>query len=128
MNNMLRLIITHGNLADELHKVSHKFLPVPIPTFIYTNQKDSIEKIIGDASLKIKEHNPERIIVFVDLLGGSCWHAAMRLKKKYDYTSIITGVNIAALISFSTNYNRMNWEDLIKKIEEDSKKAIRAII
>ena len=125
--NIISFIITHGNLADELNKVSQKFLPVTFPTFVYSNQKDSIEKIIEECSSKINEHKPDKIIVFVDLLGGSCWHAAMGLKNIYNNTSILTGVNIPALISFATNFNRMDWEALIIKTEEDSKKAIRVI-
>jgi len=127
MKEIISFIITHGNLAEELNKVSQIFLPAAFPTFVYSNQKDSIEKIVEDCSSKINEHNPDKIIVFVDLLGGSCWHAAMSIKKGFDNTSIITGVNIPALISFSTNYNRMNWEELLVKIEDDSKKAIRVI-
>ena len=123
----ISFLITHGNLAFELNEVSQKFLPLNIPNFVYSNQKDSVEKIIEQATTRINEHSPDKIIIFVDLLGGSCWHAAMGLKKSYNQVSILTGVNIPALISFSTNYNRLEWEDLLKKIEEDSKKAIRVI-
>ncbi len=119
--------MTHGNLAEELYKVSQKFLPVPIPTFVYSNQKDSIEKIVDDAFIKINEQNPEKIIIFIDLLGGSCWHAAMSIKKTYENTAIVTGVNIPALVSFSTNFDRMDWVALLNKIDEDSKKAIRVV-
>lgn len=127
MKNIISFIMTHGNLANELNQVSRKFLQSDFPAYVYSNQKDSIEKIVEDASLKIKEHKPDKIIVFVDLFGGSCWHAAMGLKKIYNNTSIFTGVNIPSLISLSTNFQRMDWEDLLNKIEEDSKKAIRVI-
>ncbi len=124
---LISFLITHGNLAEELNIVAQKFLPVAIPTFVFSNQTNSIEKIVENASLEINEHLPDRIIVFVDLLGGSCWHAAMAIKKKHENTSIVTGVNIPALISFATNFNRMGWDELLIKIEEDSKKAIRVI-
>ena len=127
MKNIISFIMTHGNLANELNQVSRKFLQSDFPAYVYSNQKDSIEKIVEDASLKIKEHKPDKIIVFVDLFGGSCWHAAMGLKKIYNNTSIFTGVNIPSLISLSTNFQRMDWDDLLNKIEEDSKKAIRVI-
>ncbi|KAA3613597.1 MAG: hypothetical protein D8M58_17090 [Calditrichaeota bacterium] len=127
MKEILSFIITHGNLADELNKVSQKFLPTEVSTYTYSNQKDSIEKIVSDTSEIIIESKADNIIIFVDLMGGSCWHAAMTLKKNFEKVSIITGVNIPSLVSFSTNFNKLEWSDLIEKIEVDSKKAIRAI-
>lgn len=127
MNKTLGFIITHGNLAEELNIVAQKLLPNPIKVLAFSNQKDTIEKIRQDALSIINNHKPEKLIVFVDLLGGSCWHAAMGLKKEFENTFIFTGVNIPMLISFSANYARMDWDDLLVKIEEDSKKAIRVI-
>lgn len=124
---MIRFIITHGNLAQELNRVSQKFLQDEIPTYTYSNDVDSIERIEKDVLQKIEETADKKAVIFVDLLGGSCWHAAMRIKKKMCDTAIITGVNIPALVSFSTNAPRMEWAELLEKIEEDAHKAIRMV-
>jgi len=125
--NYLSIIVTHGNLAIGLKDVSNKFLPLEFPVYTFSNEKDSIEIIVEDITKKIEEHKPEKVAIFVDLLGGSCWHAAMKLKKISPDIAIITGVNIPLLVSFAANYNRMEWPDLLIKLEEDAKKGIRIV-
>ena len=73
MKKYICLIITHGNLAAELNELAQTFLPLEIPVYLYTNKKDSIETIVADASKKIKKERPAGIIIFIDLVGGSCW-------------------------------------------------------
>jgi len=79
--NINCFIITHGDLAIELKNVADKFLPFSIPVFTYSNEKDSIDKIMSEVSEKIEQNRPENILVFIDFFGGSCLHAAMGLKK-----------------------------------------------
>ena len=120
-------IITHGNLAFELNEVAQEFLPLEIPIYLYSNKKDSIETIVSNAGKRIKESNPEKVIVFVDLVGGSCWHAAVNLKRNHDNISIIGGVNLPAIVSLATNIDRLEWSELVTKLEEDAVKAIKVI-
>jgi len=127
MKNYICLVITHGNLAFELNEVAQKFLPIDIPVYLFSNKKDSIEKIIQDAEKKIKESGPDKIIVFVDLVGGSCWRAAVGLKRDHDNIAIVGGVNLPAFVSLATNINRLEWTDLVTKLEQDAVKAIKVI-
>lgn len=127
MKNYISFIIAHGNLADELDKVAHNFLPADVPVWTYSNYTMTIENIVKEITIKIDQKKPDNVIVFVDLMGGSCWHAAMNLKKKYENLAIITGINIAALVSFASNIEKLEWNALIDKIEEDGKKAIRTV-
>ena len=120
-------IISHGNLAYELNEVAQKFLPISIPVYLYSNKKDSIEKIIQEAGNKIEESDPGKVIVFVDLVGGSCWRAALSLKQNYNNIAVIGGVNLPALVSLATNISRLEWPELITKLEEDAVKAIKVI-
>lgn len=127
MKNYLAIIITHGKLALEMNNVSQNFLPLSIPVFTYSNQEKSIETIIGDVNKEIEKINPDKIIIFVDLLGGSCWHAAMGVKKNQLNCAIITGVNIPILVSFTTNFEKLDWPQLLEKLDEDGKKAIKIV-
>lgn len=125
MKNYLVCIISHGDLADELYKVAQNLIPLTIPFFVYSNKKVTLEEIVKDIEKRIKKINPSNIAIFIDLMGGSCWHAAMRLKKNQEKVSIITGANVPALISFATNFERMDWANLLEKIQTDAQKAIR---
>lgn len=127
MKDYFCLIISHGDLASELYNVTQKLLPIDIPVHLYSNKKESIENIVDDADKKIKESNPEKILIFVDLVGGSCWHAAMGLKRIHDNVAIIGGVNIPVLVSFATNMEHLSWSGLLDKLQADAVKAIKVI-
>jgi mannose/fructose-specific phosphotransferase system component IIA len=127
MKNYICLMISHGDFAFELNAVAQKFIPLDIPVYLYSNKKDSIEKIVLDVEQKIKKHHPEQIIVFVDLVGGSCWHAAMAIKKNHNNVSLFGGMNLPAVVSLATNINRLAWPDLLTKVEGDAVKAIKVI-
>ena len=127
MKNYFCLIISHGNLAFELNEVAQNFLPLNIPVHIYSNKKDSIETIVEDADKKINEFNPKKILILIDLVGGSCWHAARSLKRIHENVAIIGGINIPMLISLATNLDRLPWNELLVKLEEDAVKAIKVI-
>ena len=127
MKNYIAFIITHGDLAFHLNEVSQKLIPSEIPLYCFSNSKDSIENII-DLVLKVIENDkPEKVIVFVDLLGGSCWHAAMSVKKQNSNVAILTGINIPALVSFMVNYSKLEWPELLDKITQDAQKAIKLL-
>jgi len=127
MKNYVCLILSHGDFAFELNAVAQKLLPLDIPVYLYSNKKDSIEKIVEDAGEKIKEHHPQRIIIFVDLVGRSCWHAAMAIKRNHENVTLFGGMNLPALISLATNINRLDWPELLTKIQGDAVKAIKVI-
>jgi len=127
MRNYVCVIITHGNLAAELNNVAQKFFPLDIPVLTYSNQQLAIDVIVLDINQQLEKYKPEKIILFVDLLGGSCWQAAMLIKKNHENCAIITGINIPVLVSFATNVERLEWPQLLNKLEEDAKKAIKVV-
>lgn len=127
MKNYLSIIITHANLAQELKEASQKLLPSEIPALTYSNQKQDIDDIISDAITQIEKLNPDKIMIFVDLVGGSCWRAAMSIKKDRENIAIIAGINIPGLVSFSVNLDKLEWPQLLEKVEQDAIKAIKIV-
>lgn len=127
MKNYIGFILTHGELALSLKSVLNKLMPIEIPFHTYSNNERTLEYITQDMEKIFTKTHPEKAIIFIDLMGGSCWHAAMDFKRNHPDCAIVTGVNIPGLVSFSINYSRLEWPDLLKKIEEDARKAIKVV-
>ena len=124
MANYLNCVISHGALAESIKAVVEK-LAAPSPTFYcFTNQDFTLEKIEASIEQLILEKNPEQTILFVDLMGGSCWILANRLKHRFENMVILSGVNVPMLISYSINMDRLPFESLTSKIMEDARKGI----
>ncbi len=122
--NYLTCIITHGNLACSIRKAAEHLTTPPSDIYCYSNQETVLEEIESSVSALAEKQNPERIILFVDMFGGSCWLVANRIKHKYKNTAIVSGVNIPMLVSYFINNKRLDGEALLEKIVLDAKKGI----
>ena len=123
-NSALSFIITHGNLAKTLSDVSNLLTTPIVESYTYSNSEKSLEELSDEISEIIDLKQPENLIFFVDLMGGSCWMLINRLKRKYPHAQLLSGVNIPMLVSFQINYNHLTWQDLLEKIIADGKKGI----
>jgi len=120
----LSCLITHGNLACSLKEVSEKLIKPAADIHCFSNQEIALEEIESHIKGLIREMQPQRIIVFVDLVGGSCWFSANRLKHEFPQLVIVGGVNVPMLVSFHMNLQRLSWETLMEKIVADAKKGV----
>ncbi|NOX87399.1 MAG: hypothetical protein GXO77_00095 [Calditrichaeota bacterium] len=120
----LTFLITHGNLASSLANVSEKLIMPTTKLYCYSNQRWSSEEIEKDIIQKIKEEQAEKVIIFVDLVGGSCWIIGNRIKHINPESAVIGGVNVPMLVSFFVNCNRLDWNELLEKIITDAQKGI----
>lgn len=124
MDTTLNIIITHGGLAHALQKVVSNLIS-PAPVFhCFSNQKSSFETIENEILGLMESEQPSHTMIFVDLMGGSCWLAANRIRQKAKKVSFATGVNVPMLVSYCMNYRRLPWDELMVKIEEDAKKGV----
>ena len=120
----LSFIISHGTLACSIREVAEKLIKPATKIYCYSNQISVLEEIEREISQRIEEEKPEKIVLFVDLAGGSCWISANRIKRDSENISVIGGVNVPMLISYFTNYDRLDWPELITKITSDGQKGI----
>jgi len=122
--NRLNFIITHGELAGTLAKVVEKLVTPSADFYCYSNMDLTSEELAKAIQTKIDEVKPQRIIIFVDLMGGSCWTIGNRLKQTIPEITVISGVNIPMLVSYHINYNRLDDDSLLQKIIQDAQKGI----
>jgi PTS system mannose-specific IIA component/fructoselysine and glucoselysine-specific PTS system IIA component len=122
--NALSFVITHGNLAEALVEVSNLLTSPSVETYTYSNSVKSLDDLSAEISGIIEQHNPDNLVFFVDLMGGSCWMLINRLKQKYPHARLLAGVNIPMLISFQINYSNLSWDELMEKTLSDGKKGI----
>lgn len=122
--NILAFIITHGDLGCSLARVSEKLMMPTLNLHCYSNQILTSDEIVRQINEKIKTTQPKNIIIFVDLIGGSCWVIGNRIKHEFPEVALVSGVNVPMLVSFFVNSKRLGWQELLEKITADAKKGI----
>ena len=120
----LTFLVTHGNLGKCLKSVSEKLIVPSTELIYYSNEEYTLEELENKISGKIDSAKPDKVIIFVDLFGGSCWLLANRIKRTSDQIKVLAGANVPMLISYFINYNRLPWDELIEKLVTDGRKGI----
>lgn len=120
-------ILSHENLAESLKKTIEKIIGRQENLFSFSNKTDSLQVIEEKIKKQIHKYNYDRNILFVDLVGGSCWSLANLMKKKDESLTVIGGVNLSMLVSIYMNYQKLDYEELIQKTIEDGKRGIVAL-
>lgn len=124
MGNYLSCVITHGSLACSLKEVTENLGVHSTGLMCFSNQEMDLEEIEISIQKLISQNKPQKTVLFVDLMGGSCWLSANKIKYNQENVTIISGVNIPMLVSFYTNINRLPWDELIEKILFDARRGM----
>ena len=117
-------IITHGNLGCEIKQVIEKLVHPLDHVHCFSNQVDSLDILEQKILTAVSKCKPEHVLLIADLMGGSCWLLANRLKRNIPEAAVIAGINIPLIISYHMNHENLEWDELITKIIEDAKKGI----
>ncbi len=122
--NYLACVISHGSFGCSLKNAVHKLVVPETDVCCFSNQDMSLEVIEERIRELMEARKPDKVFIFVDLVGGSCWLSANRLKKNRDDIFVIGGVNMPMLVSFHVNLNRLETKALVEKIILDGRKGI----
>lgn len=122
--NYLSFVIAHGCLACCIKDVTEKLILPSTELICYSNEEWTQEKIEEEIQALIDEQKPDKVFIFTDLVGGSCWISANKIKKTDENITVIGGVNVPMLVSYFINYERLECSALIEKISADAIKGV----
>ncbi len=124
MQTPIVFIITHEELGTALLGAVEKIMGSQKDVFVVSNSRDSLAKLMTEAGTQITAAGERDVIVFVDLVGGSCWALGNMLKKQFPHIAVVAGVNLPMLVTFFTNADRMDFSELVVKVAHDAKRGI----
>ena len=119
------LIITHGNLCEELKSSVEFILDKSSEKKIFTISIDENSRDFDPYSNKIANSliESEYNIIFTDMFGGTPSNISLPYYKK-GKIEIISGVNLPMLLKASTIENDDNFEEAVKIIVNSCKENI----
>jgi len=119
------LVMTHGNIGVELVRVVEMILGPEESLTALTNNGKSCTDLEADvkAWLSASDANDGEII-FIDDYGGSCANAAILACGEHSQRAIISGVNLAMLLAFTTWRDRDDHKELAAKLVQKGREAI----
>lgn len=127
MKEIGTIILTHSQLSFAYQKILEKMFGVLENTVFLSNEGMSLEELKKKLEEEIKKLNKENIIIFVDLIQGSCGQVAYQLKKEKENIKLVCGFNLPSLIKFFTYKDKIPLEDLLKEVIISGKEGIKEI-
>jgi PTS system mannose-specific IIA component len=112
------LIITHGNLGNEMIKVSEKILErkIDIDCMCFDWEEDG-SVILNKLEAYLTKNKGDQIIIFTDMFGGSPSNICLRFLNPN--IEIITGINLPGMIKYLTYKDKnLNFKEMIKIVKK----------
>jgi mannose PTS system EIIA component len=124
MNEIVTIIIAHEDFSSALLHTVEKIMGPQQGVFAFSNRQDSLPVLAQKIKNIIQQQQSGKVVVFVDLMGGSCWNLAGMLQHEYPHLVTISGVNVPMLISYFTYLNELPFAELMAKIIQDAARGI----
>jgi len=124
------IIVTHGNLGEELVRTAKTVLGEFSDCYALSNASKSTEALKKEVQKAIESIKDTPCIVFVDFVGGSCSHACLSHVATHEQgrdVPIISGVNLPMLLAFLNKRDEVPFEALVEAIVERSFNSIQVL-
>lgn len=120
------IVVTHGRLGAELIRTAESILGPQEGIGFVSNEGNSLDSL-GDAVRDRLRDQDGPLVLFVDLLGGSCSHVCREIRGHYPKSAVFSGVNLPMLLEFFYNRDRVPFEELRERLLEKGKNGIRCL-
>ena len=120
------LIVTHGNLANELLSAAQKIeANLGVIEAVPLEWTDSVDEAREKIRLALERVGTDSVIIFTDMFGGTPSNISLSFLEK-DRIEIITGVNLPMIVKFATiHQDGHDLTALAHAISERGAKSIR---
>lgn len=118
MSKCKGLILCHGQLANGLVSSISCIFGATDKLAAFSNEEKSIPDLVIELKNHIDSNQLDRTVIFVDLVGGSCWRVAKQLAHENENIHVFAGVNVPMLVQFVTKLESIengteDWIDLL---------------
>ncbi len=121
-NELIVLIITHGNFAQELVNTAEMIVGDVSDVFYINFTKDMTPDALKKEVEKIVT-NDKNILIFTDLFGGTCFNVAGEFLVN-ENVEVIAGVNLPLLLEVILTKKIMDFSALVSHLKIKAPESI----
>jgi mannose/fructose-specific phosphotransferase system component IIA len=110
------VVLAHADLARSLIETVEAFTGPQEGLRALSNRGCGMSEIASELDKAAAALGGGPLVVFVDLLGGSCGQAARTLLRDHAEWRLVTGVNVPMLVNFVQNRARLPLDELTEML------------
>jgi mannose/fructose/sorbose-specific phosphotransferase system IIA component len=122
------IVVTHGNLADELIKTAKSIFGEFDGCYPVSNLKKSPRALVKELEdIVLSQNSDQPFVVLIDFWGGSCCYACLDIKQRHKNMRLITGVNLPMLLAFLNKRDAMPIDELTDELIGRGRNSVRVL-
>lgn len=126
--SIIGIIITHGNLAEELLATVKMIVGETHDCHAISGSDLCDEDVARRINELVDEGGCERrAVVFVDYFGGSCSTATIRATRAHSLVRVMSGVNLPILLDFVNKQDTYDLEQIVDHLLRRGQESIRVV-
>jgi len=119
------IVLTHGKIASALIQAAESIMGDVNNIYDLSTANLSLNDINVSLKQTIASQSWENgTLIMVSLMGGSCWNAAVGIARQQPKIEVVSGVNLAMLISFLSKRDHFSLPELAEIIKKDGIRGI----
>jgi len=120
------LLVTHADLGAELVRTAESILGRQEAIAFISNTGASLDTLSEAVKARLGDDDGP-LVLFVDLLGGSCCHVCSDIRRLYPGCAVFSGVNLPMLMEFLFNRDRVSFGELKDRLLEKGRNGIQCL-
>ncbi|WP_424245116.1 mannose/fructose-specific phosphotransferase system component IIA [Elusimicrobium posterum] len=119
-------IISHGNLGAALIDMvcsMAQYKENDVAVFSVSCHID-VEQLASDFRKYLEDNRENGVLVLADIFGGSGCNISLLASRDLGCVEVVSGINLAMLISALQNLDKLELKELAAKVEADAKRSI----
>jgi len=126
--SIIGIIITHGNLAEELLATVKMIVGETHDCYAISGSDLCDEDVARRINELVAEGGRERrAVVFVDYFGGSCSTATIRATHVHSLVRVMSGVNLPILLDFVNKQDTYDLDEIVDHLLRRGQESIRVV-
>ncbi len=123
------VVIAHGPLGAAYIDAAKSIMGTDEGLFAMSVTDMSVTEIasrLGSIVNEVRE-DVDGIIIMACLRGGSSWNVSAAVAKDKPHVRLVSGVNLAMLLTFLTKRDSLSLDELVKKMKEEAIKGVTSL-
>ncbi len=120
------ILLTHGPIGDALIEAVRGIMGLDEGLHSLMVNNMSVAEINSRllALINAPEELQDGVVIMASLKGGSCWNVAVATARNHRQVRVVSGVNLAMVLSFITKRDDLSLDDLADAVVKDGLRGI----
>ncbi len=120
------ILLTHGPVGDAMIEAVRTIMGIDEGLYAISVTNMSITEIASRLRALVTAPAAEQdgVLIMASLRGGSCWNVSVGIAKEYPGIKVLSGLNLAMVLSFISKRDSLAMPELAEEVYQDGVRGV----